>query len=81
MADTFQRYFVYLITAFACAGILFNLFQIIIIIAGGYNRNPNIESPLLQTLDAIALTAVWLFISIAIVFGSIQLLKKQKTKR
>lgn len=49
----------YGIASLAGAGLLFNIVQIIIILAGGYNRNPAIESPLLQTLDAISLTALW----------------------
>jgi hypothetical protein len=54
-----------LLIAVGSIGIVFNLFQIIVIIAGNYNRNPNITSPTLQTLDAIALTGLWLLVSLA----------------
>ncbi|MEL6307338.1 MAG: hypothetical protein AAFR81_27530 [Chloroflexota bacterium] len=55
---------VWVITGIAgLAGMIFNLLQVIIILAGGYNRNPNISPPWLQTLDAIGLTLVWLGVS------------------
>lgn len=57
-------------------GILFNLFQIIIIISGKYNRNPNIESPILVVLDSIALTALWLVISIVVTGGALMMLRR-----
>ena len=49
-------------------GILFNFVQIIIILEGGYNQNPAIESPILAQLDSILPTVVWLMINI-VIFG------------
>lgn len=58
------RSLAYLLAIVGVGGMLFNAVQVIIIIAGDYNRNPAIESPLLATLDAIGLTAVWFVVSL-----------------
>ncbi|MGJ3239178.1 MAG: hypothetical protein ACFE0Q_10775 [Anaerolineae bacterium] len=58
-----NRWLNYALLLVGGAGILFNGVQIIIILAGGYNRNPAIEPDWLQSLDAIALTGLWLLAS------------------
>ncbi len=77
MSDTQRKSLLYLIALSGIGGIVFNLFQIIIILAGGYNRNPNIKSPILQTLDAISLTALWLIISVVILLAAISAIRQQ----
>ena len=78
MSHTQSKSLLYLIALSGIGGILFNLFQIIVILAGGYNRNPNIESPLLQTLDAIGLTGLWLIVSVVISLVAISAIRKRK---
>lgn len=56
-------YWVVAVVAFVAS--VFNAFQIIVIIAGQYNRSPLIESPFLATLDATFPTSLWLIISLS----------------
>ncbi len=72
----YQRWLWLTLIVLGGLGTIFNLFQIVIIIAGNYNRNPNITSPILQTLDAIALTGFWFLVSLAIMFGAIMAWKR-----
>ncbi|MGB7338899.1 MAG: hypothetical protein WBC91_08415 [Phototrophicaceae bacterium] len=76
MSHTQRKWLLYLIALTSIGAIIFNLFQIIIILSGGYNRNPNIESELLQTLDAIGLTVLWFVISSVILFITIRTLRR-----
>lgn len=57
-------------------GLLFNLFQIIIILAGRYNRNPAIQPEWLQALDSIALTLFYAVLAAAILAASIFQLRR-----
>jgi hypothetical protein len=43
--------------------VLFGIVQMIIILNGAYNRNPNIENELLAALDSIALTLAWTLVA------------------
>jgi hypothetical protein len=72
MTNQVKRNLSIIVAVIGGIGIVFNLFQIIVIIAGGYNRNPNITAPLLATLDAIALTAIWLLVSVVILVFAIR---------
>lgn len=71
-----KKFALYLIAILGIGGIIFNLFQIIVIISGGYNRNPEIESPILQILDSIALTALSLALSLAVSVMVIRMIKQ-----
>jgi|GEM_PF-3993139 len=78
MSHTQQHLLAYGLAAIGGIGILFNLVQIIIIINGNYNRNPDIQPPWLQTLDAIALTGLWLIASLVVLAGAFFWLRRQK---
>lgn len=78
MSLTQRKTLFYLLATIGIGGILFNLFQGIVIIAGSYNRNPNIESPVLQILDSVALTGLWLLVSCAILFVALSTLRPKK---
>jgi hypothetical protein len=62
---------IYIVAALSALGLIFNIVQIIIIINGGYNRNPAIQPEWLQTLDAIGLTLFFAVLSLALLIGSI----------
>ena len=55
-----------IVASFAILGMLFNIFQIIIIISGQYNRPANIESPILAMLVAIFPTLIWLIVTLIV---------------
>jgi hypothetical protein len=59
-------------------GLVFNIFQIIIILAGSYNRNPAITPEWLQALDSIALTLFYAVISLVVLLVSIIQLRRMK---
>jgi len=76
MIKNLKKFALYLIAILGIGGIIFNLFQIIVIISGAYNRNPEIESPILQILDSIALTALSLALSLAVSVMVIRMIKQ-----
>lgn len=76
MIKNLKKFALYLIAVLGIGGIIFNLFQIIVIISGGYNRNPEIDSPILQILDSIALTALSLALSLAVSIMVIRMIKQ-----
>lgn len=65
-----------LLAVLASLGLIFNIFQIIIILAGNYNRNPAITPEWLQALDSIALTLVYAVLSLIILIVSILQLRR-----
>lgn len=67
----------YIVAVLASIGLAFNLIQIIIIINGGYNRNPAITPEWLQTLDAIGLTFVFAIVSLAVLAGAVWQIRRR----
>ena len=57
-------------------GLIFNIVQIVIILAGNYNRNPAISPEWLQALDSIALTLAYAVISLIVLIASIMQLRR-----
>jgi hypothetical protein len=67
-----------LLAVLSALGLIFNIFQIIIILAGSYNRNPAISPEWLQALDSIALTLFYAVISLLVLIGSVVQLRQMK---
>jgi hypothetical protein len=59
-------------------GLIFNIIQIIIILAEGSNRNPAISPEWLQALDSIALTLAYAVLSLIVLLASIVQLRRLK---
>jgi hypothetical protein len=67
-----------LLAVLSTLGLIFNIFQIIIILAGSYNRNPTISPEWLQALDSIALTLAYAVLSLLILAVSLRQLRQIK---
>jgi hypothetical protein len=67
-----------LLAILSTLGLIFNIVQIIIILAGSYNRNPAITPEWLQALDSIALTLAYAVLSLIILVVSIRQLRQMK---
>jgi hypothetical protein len=65
-----------LLAVLSTLGLIFNIFQIIIILAGGYNRNAAITPEWLQALDSIALTLFYAVISLIVLIVSVMQLRR-----
>jgi hypothetical protein len=59
-------------------GLIFNIFQIIIILAEKSNRNPAISPEWLQALDSIGLTLAYAVLSLVILIASVVQLRQMK---